>query len=78
MGDGLYWRTKSMKDAANAGFDVKISVNSVVASVGGYVAVVRVFVRFVFWCWVVGGMVVLDGLGANVAGGEGEECGWAW
>ncbi len=34
IGDGLYWRTKSMKDAVNAGFELKISVNSVVASVG--------------------------------------------
>ena len=66
IGDGLYWRTKSMKDAANAGFEVKISVNSMVASVGVFVAVVCVVVRFVFWSWVAGGMVVVDGLGVNV------------
>jgi hypothetical protein len=48
IGDGLYWRTKSMKDAANAGLEVKISLKSMVASVGVYVAVVCVVVIVVF------------------------------
>ncbi len=74
----MNWRTKSMKDAANAGLEVKISLKSMVASVGVYVAVVCVVVRVVFWCWVVGCMVLGVGLGANVAGGEGEEGGSAW
>jgi hypothetical protein len=49
IGEGLYWWTSSINEAANAGLEAKICVNRAVGS-GGLSGPVAYVVMFC-WCW---------------------------